>query len=82
MHLRDYESFDFLPGESLVLPANEKMCIDFPEALAKNPTRYLAMAISEDKINTVVQFMNEHMPMDNKEDGGLMDYNFHFVNDR
>jgi len=38
MHLRDYEAFDFLPGESLVLPANESMCIDFPEAMAKNPT--------------------------------------------
>ncbi|MGB3144028.1 MAG: AraC family transcriptional regulator [Maribacter sp.] len=82
MHLRDYESFDFLPGESLVLPANEKMSIDFPEAMAKNPTRCLAMAISEDKINKVLQFMNENIPKDTKEDWGLMDYNFHFVNDR
>ena len=82
MHLRDYESFDFLPGESLVLPANEKMSIDFPEAMAKNPTRCLAMAISEDKISKVLQFMNENMPKDTKEDWGLMDYNFHFVNDR
>lgn len=82
MHLRDYESFDFLPGESLVLPANEKMCIDFPEALASNPTRCLAMAISEDKIKKVLQFMNENMPKNTKEDWGLMDYNFHFVNDR
>lgn len=82
MHLRDYESFDFLPGESLVLPANERMCIDFPEAMAKNPTRCLAMAISEDKINKILQFMNENMPKDTKEDWGLMDYNFHFVNDR
>lgn len=82
MHLRDYESFDFLPGESLVLPANEGMCIDFPEAMAKNPTRCLAMAISEDKINKVLQYMNENMPKSNKEAWGLMDYNFHFVNDR
>jgi AraC-like DNA-binding protein len=82
MHLRDYESFDFLPGESLVLPANEKMCIDFPEAKAENPTRCLAMAISEEKINQVLQFMNENMPKNSKEDWNLMDYNFHFVNDR
>ncbi|SNR30774.1 transcriptional regulator, AraC family [Maribacter sedimenticola] len=82
MHLRDYERFDFLPGESLVLPANERMCIDFPEAMSKNPTRCLAMAISEGKINKVLQFMNENMPKDNKEEWGLMDYNFHFVNDR
>lgn len=81
MHLRDYQSFDFLPGESLVLPANEQMCIDFPNAMADNPTRCLAMAISEDKINKVVQLMNEQMPKDNREAWGLMNYNFHFVND-
>lgn len=82
MHLRDYESFNFLPGESLVLPANETMCIDFPEAKSKNPTRCLAMAISEEKINNVLQFMNESMPKDDKKEWGLMDYNFHFVNDQ
>lgn len=81
MHLRDYESFDFLPGESLVLPAHEQMCIDFPEAMAKNPTRCLAMAISEEKIKKVLQFMNEQMPKDSKKEWGLMNYNFHFVND-
>ncbi len=82
MHLRDYESFNFLPGESLVLPANETMCIDFPEAKSKNPTRCLAMAISEEKINNVLQFMNESMPKDDQKEWGLMDYNFHFVNDQ
>jgi AraC-like DNA-binding protein len=82
MHLRDYESFDFLPGESLVLPANEKMCIDFPDAKAENPTHCLAMAISEDKINQVLQYMNENLPKNSKEDWNLMNYNFHFVNDR
>jgi AraC-like DNA-binding protein len=82
MHLRDYESFNFLPGESLVLPANETMCIDFPEAKSKNPTRCLAMAISEEKINDVLQFMNESMPKDDQKEWGLMDYNFHFVNDQ
>ncbi|CAM4348392.1 AraC family transcriptional regulator [Zobellia nedashkovskayae] len=81
MHLRDYESFDFLPGESLVLPANETMCIDFPEAMRKNPTRCLALAISEDKIEKVMQLMNENMPKHDNKEWGLMDYNFHFVND-
>ncbi|MBU2947187.1 AraC family transcriptional regulator [Zobellia uliginosa] len=81
MHLRDYESFDFLPGESLVLPANETMCIDFPEAMRKNPTRCLALAISEDKIDKVMQLMNENMPKHDNKEWGLMDYNFHFVND-
>ncbi|CAM3548420.1 AraC family transcriptional regulator [Zobellia roscoffensis] len=81
MHLRNYESFSFLPGESLVLPSNETMCIDFPEAMRKNPTRCLALAISEDKIDKVLQLMNETMPKHNGKEWNLMDYNFHFVND-
>ncbi|WP_233268630.1 AraC family transcriptional regulator [Cellulophaga sp. L1A9] len=81
MHLRDHQAFDFLPGESLILPANETMCIDFPEAQLKNPTKCLAMAISEEKIHKVLQLMNENMPKDNGNEWGIMDYNFHFVND-
>lgn len=81
MHLRDQQSFNFLPGESLILPPDELMCIDFPEAQSTNPTQCLAMAISEEKIDKVIENMNELMP---KVDGGewaLIDHNFHFTND-
>jgi len=81
MHLRDYESFQFLPGESLILPPSELMCIDFPEADRDRPTRCLAMAISEEKIGKVLEWMNETMPKTDHRQWGLMDYNFHFVND-
>ncbi|QWX82862.1 AraC family transcriptional regulator [Cellulophaga sp. HaHaR_3_176] len=81
MHLRDHQSFQFLPGESLILPAKEIMSIDFPEAEDKNPTKCLAMAISEEKINNVLRLMNENMPKDSGKEWSLMDYNFHFVND-
>ncbi len=80
MHLNRLNSFDFLPGESLILPANEMMCIDFPEAEMNNPTRCLAMAISEDKIKSTIQYLNESR---NRIDGewNFTDYNFHFTND-
>ncbi len=81
MHLRDYESFQFLPGESLVLPPSELMCIDFPEAERDRPTRCLAIAISSDQIGKVLDWMNETMPKSDHRQWGLMDYNFHFVND-
>ncbi|MDC6366746.1 MULTISPECIES: AraC family transcriptional regulator [Flavobacteriaceae] len=81
MHLREKKAFDFLPGESLILPSNEMMCIDFPEANEDNPTRCLAMAISEEKINRVVALMNETMPKNDASEWALMDYNFHFTND-
>ncbi|MCG8328455.1 MAG: AraC family transcriptional regulator [Chitinophagales bacterium] len=80
MHLKNMTAFDFLPGESLILPSDELMCIDFPEAQMDNPTRCLAMAISEEKIKETVQFLNESRA---KADGEwkFTDYNFHFTND-
>lgn len=81
MHLREAQAFDFLPGESLMLPASEVMCIDFPEAKEKSPTRCLAINIAEEKINKVIEDMNYLMPRMDKAEWSLMDYNFHFTND-
>lgn len=80
MHLQNMPSFEFLPGESIILPPEEAMCIDFPEAHMDNPTRCLAMAISEEKILETVDFLNEQRA---KVDGEweYADYNFHFTND-
>ncbi len=81
MHLRRHQPFNFLPGESLILPSNELMCIDFPEAEMDNPTRCLAMAISEEKIREVITIMNETLPKADEREWRFMDYNFHFTND-
>ncbi len=81
MHLRDENGFEFLPGESIVLPSEELMCIDFPEARMNNPTRCLAMAIDERMIAQIAQLMNEQMPRVSEREWSLMDYNFHFTND-
>lgn len=81
MHLNQMQPFDFLPGESLILPPSETMCIDFPEAHLDNPTRCLAMTISEDKIKDIVTFLNENMPKAETDEWRFTDYNFHFTND-
>lgn len=81
MHLRDLESFDFLPGESLILPAGETMCIDFPEAKMERPTRCLAMAISEDKIHQTTDRLNEKTPRLDNASWELGAGNFHLTND-
>ena len=81
MHLKDKQAFDFLPGESLILPSREVMCIDFPEARSNKPTQCLAMAISEEKIKSVLCRMNEQMPKADNLEWSLLDYNFHFTND-
>lgn len=81
MHLRDSEAFAFLPGESLILPANEMMCIDFPEARMDKPTRCLAMTIDEDMITQVINNMNELMPKTDHREWRFTPENFHFTND-
>jgi AraC-like DNA-binding protein len=81
MHLNGKTAFDFLPGESLILPSEEIMCIDFPEATMENPTRCLAMAIAEEKIAQTVDFLNESRGKVDDE-WKFTDYNFHFTNDR
>ncbi|MFV9482190.1 AraC family transcriptional regulator [Christiangramia sp. ASW11-125] len=81
MHLRERQAFDFLPGESLILPSKEVMCIDFPEARSNKPTQCLAIAISEEKIKSVLDKMNDQMPKADGLEWSLMDYNFHFTND-
>jgi len=82
MHLDDEQTFDFFPGESLVLPASEIMRIDFPEANDNQPTRCLAMAISEEKIRQTLAFMNENLPKCDQGNWNMIDYNFHFTNDK
>lgn len=80
MHLDGIDPFDFLPGESLILPSDELMCIDFPEAQMEKPTRCLAMAISEEKIKETISFLNESRAKVDDE-WRFTDYNFHFTND-
>ena len=82
MHLENEDSFNFLPGESLILPSNELLCIDFPEATHNNPTRCLAMEIAEEKIEKVILRMNENMTLTDGREWKLLDYNFHFTNDK
>lgn len=68
MHLKNKEAFEFFPGESVVLQANEKMCIDFPIASANSPTRCLALGISPDKIRETVELFNENTRIEFEND--------------
>ncbi len=81
MHLRD-NSFDFFPGESVIVPAGELMKIDFPEAGISNPTQCLALAIEPDFIGNIVQNLNDRNPRTStNQEWRFTDYNFHFNND-
>lgn len=63
MHLPNTPSFDFLPGESVIVPSEETMHIDFPEAQSQNPTQCLALAIDPDKVRQVTDLLNDQAPL-------------------
>lgn len=58
MHLEGMPSFDFVPGESVVMPRRKEMIIDFPIATKKAPTQCLALGIDSEKVNDVVSKFN------------------------
>lgn len=62
MHIGQVEDFEYYPGQMLVLPANTKMLIDFPEASIHRPTQCTALVISKEKIDGVLNYLNEFSP--------------------
>lgn len=81
MHLFEDPAFDYLPGESVIIPANVEMKIDFPEAELNNPTQCLALAIDNKKIVDTLDFLNERYPKEGKANfWQLDDRNYFFYN--
>ncbi len=81
MHLNQQMDFDFLPGESVILPSDEIMCIDFPEASLKNPTKCLAMAFDQERLDKIINNLNEIRPKIDNQEWKFTNNNFHFTND-
>ena len=73
MHIDGFEAFDFFPGESVVMPANKEMIIDFPIATKNDPTQCLALGIDAFKINEVVEKFNQHVAIENKNNQWNLD---------
>jgi AraC-like DNA-binding protein len=81
MHLFDRPGFDYLPGESVIVPPNEVMKIDFPEAQWDNPTQCIALSISKEMIENTFNMLNERLPdkVLSQEWGLDLSY-FHLIN--
>lgn len=81
MHLHQVDSFDYLPGQTMVLPAYSKMHIDFPDASLSDPTQCTALTISKTKIDQVINRLNEKYPRTLVLAEGKLDSNlFHLYN--
>jgi AraC-like DNA-binding protein len=81
MHLDGFEAFDFFPGESVVMPTNKEMVIDFPIATKEQPTQCLALGIDAFKINEVVEKFNQQVAIENENNSWeLNETTSHLIN--
>ena len=80
MHLNGQDAFDYLPGETVLVPGGETMHIDFPEAERSNPTQCIALAIDHHKIDTTLQLLNERYPREGNRYWHFYRNNYHFPN--
>ena len=83
MHLFDKPAFDYLPGETVIVPANETMVIDFPEAEPENPSQCIALAVDAVYINNTINYLDEFYNSDAApQHAWKLQFNqYHFDND-
>ena len=81
MHLNDKKEFEYLPGETVIVPPSETMRIDFPEATDFNPTQCIALAIDNHQIKQTIRYLNEYFPKESSEEEWKLNYDeYHFYN--
>lgn len=83
MHLFDKPSFDYLPGETVIVPADETMVIDFPEAQADKPTQCIALAVDARYVNNTIQYLDNYYNSDpdTAHNWKLQFNQYHFANE-
>ncbi|MBA4305015.1 MAG: AraC family transcriptional regulator [Sphingobacteriaceae bacterium] len=81
MHLFDQPGFDYLPGETVVVPKNVEMRIDFPEASKSTPTQCIALAIDQEVIGRTLELLNDRYPKAGERTHWTLDHqNYFFYN--
>lgn len=82
MHLFDKPAFDYLPGETVIVPAQETMIIDFPEAAHENPTQCIALAVDAGYIHHTIDYLNSYYNAADDQHTWKLQFNqYHFEND-
>lgn len=59
MHLKGQDSFDYVPGETVIAPSETLMRIDFPEAELGKPTQCTALVVDDGYMNNLIAGINE-----------------------
>lgn len=83
MYLPQSPGFNFLPGETVILPEGVSMKVDFPEADAKRPVQCATIALNWEVVTQTLAFLNEHYPRkDDNTEWSLNFSQYHFYNNR
>lgn len=59
MHVEGMPAFDYLPGETVILPAHTGMKIDFPEASIDHPTQCTALTIARRQVDRILEELSD-----------------------
>lgn len=62
MHVNQEPSFEFVPGESIIIAPDQECLIDFPEASELSPTACMKLAIAPEKVASFCSHLNEQYP--------------------
>ncbi len=83
MHLFDKPAFEYLPGETVIVPSHETMVIDFPDAKKEDPTQCIALAVDASYVNNTLLYLNNYYNSNKEEekDWKLEFSKYHFDND-
>ena len=83
MHLANHPDFEYLPGETVILPAKQSMVIDFPESTHSNPTQCIALTVNSEYVQNTMQYLNTcyNSDSDDNHEWNIDFSQYHFSND-
>ena len=83
MHLANQPDFAYLPGETVILPANQPMVIDFPESTHTNPTQCIALMVNSAYVRATMEYLNScyNSGNDDNHEWNIDFSQYHFSND-
>ncbi|HEY8403540.1 MAG TPA: AraC family transcriptional regulator [Flavobacteriales bacterium] len=59
MRIPHHEEFDYLPGETVIVPSGTELNIDFPEAARMSPTQCTALVLENEYFQKQIDYINE-----------------------
>ncbi|HEV3223800.1 MAG TPA: AraC family transcriptional regulator [Puia sp.] len=83
MHLANQPDFEYLPGETVILPAYQSMVIDFPESTHSKPTQCIALTVNSEYVQDTMQYLNDsyNSGTDDSHSWNIDFSQYHFSND-